>query len=823
MIKCFLSHSSQDKESYVRKVATKLRREIRIFDEETFEAGMSPSEEILNGLDTTSLFVIFISDAALSSEWVQQELKIAKDKVAEGLIDRIYPIIIDDKITFTDSRIPLWMKNGFNIQHIKQPKVAARKINARLRELSWKTHPTLKEREKIFVGRNDQISKVEQRFDDFSKVIPTVFIASGLTSIGRKSFMKNALIKANAIRESYEFPLISFEPHDSIEDFILKTDDLGLTSEINIKDLLITSIEDKIKIATKLILEIIQEQERIMIEDRGAIIQHDGEIVDWFNSIIDNIKDKDFLTFCIASKFRANRRVAINKPQYYMEEIPELDKTERSGLLYRYSNYKKIDMERTDLLFFSNLLTGYPEQVIFTVDTISESSVFEAKRNSHFIQEYATDKAKTIIDNLSSDTHQLNFLYFLSRFEFISFEFLFDLVSEEEYYPILNSFLQHCICERLGSTGDYIRVNEIVRDFIARSMFGLADEFSELLKQHVVDFMKNYSDEKSDISDYIFSIQEALKSGIEIDSRLLVPSYFVKTIKSLYERGGSSNYREAIKLSDRVLLNEDYLHEKIINHIRFIKCQALARLRDGDFFAEVKMVSEPESSFLHGFFFRISGNQERAIASYTRVLNKKPNDYRAKSELILVYMQSDEHDLAYDLARDLYNRIPNNPINANNYLSCLFHKDKNTVDINIVNDILEKLKANLSDRSQEMYCSAKAKTLAKFENKVDEAFQIIDEGIKKYPKVKYPVLTLCDLAFQYRRIDKFEEAIRILDATESKNSQTYLSYIRNKAIYLTLIGKHSDGISLARQELVGIRHESMVKFYELLKQLAIKW
>ena len=80
--------------------------------------------------------------------------------------------------------------------------------------------------------------------------------------------------------------------------------------------------------------------------------------------------------------------------------------------------------------------------------------------------------------------------------------------------------------------------------------------------------------------------------------------------------------REAIKLSDRVLLNEDYLHEKIINHIRFIKCQALARLRDGDFFAEVKMVSEPESSFLHGFFFRISGNQERAIASYTRVLNK---------------------------------------------------------------------------------------------------------------------------------------------------------------------------------------------------------
>lgn len=126
MIKCFLSHSSRDKE-FVRTVASGLRKETRIFDEQTFEKGMSPAEEIISGLDDTSLFVLFLSDSALNSDWVKEEIKLAKTKIDEGNIQRIYPIIIDDKIDYTDDRIPLWMKDGFNIQPIKKARVAVRK------------------------------------------------------------------------------------------------------------------------------------------------------------------------------------------------------------------------------------------------------------------------------------------------------------------------------------------------------------------------------------------------------------------------------------------------------------------------------------------------------------------------------------------------------------------------------------------------------------------------------------------------------------------------------------------------------------------------
>ena len=237
MIKCFLSHSSSDKERYVRIVKNLLRTGSIIYDEDTFEAGMSPSEEIINGLDETSIFVIFISESALESRWVRDELFIAKTKVDSGKIDRIYPIIIDESITFEDKRIPEWMKEGFNIQHIRQPKVAARKINSRIRELTWKNHPTLKEREKIFVGRNEKIQHVEERFDDYDNEPPLVFIASGLNSIGRKSFIRHSLKKSNVIRDSYEFPQVSMDESDSIEDFILKINDLGFTDQIKTEDL----------------------------------------------------------------------------------------------------------------------------------------------------------------------------------------------------------------------------------------------------------------------------------------------------------------------------------------------------------------------------------------------------------------------------------------------------------------------------------------------------------------------------------------------------------------------------------------------------------
>lgn len=159
-------------------------------------------------------------------------------------------------------------------------------------------------------------------------------------------------------------------------------------------------------------------------------------------------------------------------------------------------------------------------------------------------------------------------------------------------------------------------------------------------------------------------------------------------------------------------------------------------------FNAVRDVSEPEYSFLHGFYYRITRQRPKAIESYMRVLRQRPSDYRSKSELVLLYLQNDEHELALGLAKEVYERQKNNPINANNYLNCLFYKDDANIEPGLVEEILERLHSNQAQRAQEMYCSAKAKALAQFENKVEEAFELIEKGIVDFPDIKYPVLTL---------------------------------------------------------------------------------
>lgn len=145
------------------------------------------------------------------------------------------------------------------------------------------------------------------------------------------------------------------------------------------------------------------------------------------------------------------------------------------------------------------------------------------------------------------------------------------------------------VCDQLGVNNDYIRVNQVIQDYISRSKFGTTSEYDTILSEHIKKFIEEYTDDNRDISDYIFSIQEAIKAGKDVDNRVLVPSYFVKTIRSLYEKGGSANYKEAVRLTDQILSNSQYMHSSVINHILFMKCQSLARLHDREFLMRLGM------------------------------------------------------------------------------------------------------------------------------------------------------------------------------------------------------------------------------------------
>ena len=94
MDKVFLSHSSVDK-PYVEYIAEQFGKDRCVYDAMCFEAGMNNLDEIFKGIGESGIFVVFISNASLESQWVKRELAIAEELLYHdpSKLSQIFPML----------------------------------------------------------------------------------------------------------------------------------------------------------------------------------------------------------------------------------------------------------------------------------------------------------------------------------------------------------------------------------------------------------------------------------------------------------------------------------------------------------------------------------------------------------------------------------------------------------------------------------------------------------------------------------------------------------------------------------------------------------
>lgn len=828
MKKIFLSHSSKDKKRYVDFVADYLVKEIGehkvIYDKLTFEEGMKSIDEIITGLDQTDIFVIFLSNSALESDWVKLELNKAFELEKSGNLNKIYPLIIDDNLNYENIKIPEWLSNDYNLKPVKRPTVAARRIVQKLREITWSFHPKIKSRESFFVGRNELVSILETRLDSLDMMSPVSLIASGITAIGRKSFLENCLKKANIVKYSHRFPVILLDSHQSIEDFIIKVYDLGLNSERSIENLLRMTIEEKIELAIELIKEIQESKEIIFIRDRGCIVTPDREISGWFFAILERLQPLGRICFCITTIFRLHNPTINRKELVYVIDVPELTPSERGGLLKRYSLLEEQELERDDLSFFTAILNGYPEQVFFTVDLIKDRGLPYVRRNPDLIVEYTTEKVQILLKEYADDEESLNFLYLLSRFEFVSFDVLFDIIKEEpNYFEILEQFISKAICETSGANNEYIRVNDAIKDYVTRLKPILPEKFRQALQNHLERFLETYETEEKDVSDVLFSMKEALIQKKDINERLLIPSHYLKTMKEIYDKG--ERYDEVANLADIVLRKSSFMDQRIQFEIQYYLCSSLARTKNPRFLEEVQKIQGHEHDFLMGFYYRISGNTVAALDRLNKALSRKENFSRAKRELVIVYLNIDEFDTAYEIAKQNYenDKNKNNAYHIQAYFQCLSNMNTASISQEEKKKKLQELIFNIekikSEKAEGIYHEMQAEYMAIYENDHDKAISMLDYAIKKYKDNMYPLFTKFRISEKLDLHDTMKECIEEMDNKISKRSKFHNLYLKNKAIYLAHIGNNEaiSTISLLKNYPETARNRILQKIEKLLQ------
>ena len=819
MIRAFLSHSSKDKESYVRNVAKWLGKDNIIYDELTFEEGEKPLDEILKGLAATELFVLFLSSSALKSDWVQTEIVHAKELLDTSNISKIFPIIIEDGLTYDDVRIPDWLRENYNLKPIKRAQVAAKRIIHKLRELSWSKHPELKKRQNLFVGRNDKQEEFEQRIHDFDTKKPSVIIATGLAGVGRRTFLHKALYKTNITECSHKPSSIFLDRSVSIEDFILKLNDLGLKDfGTRLLNLTTTPIEEKISMIHEIMDAAYESKEIIYMLDDGCIVNYERKISGWFEDTIVNYHNNDFPIFCIAAKYFVNFKSRPRNSAYYFVELNELNPNERKRLLTQLLELYKVNLSATDFLSVFNLLSGLPDQIMYAVDLIKEDNISKIVDKLPILTEYNNDKAAVVLQKYEKNDEMLEFIRLLAQFEIMSSDFIFSIVSEEIYYPMLEELAAEHVCELIGVDGEIVRLNDIIRDYIKRNKLKLNPVFESDIKSHVHSLVTSDEVFQRDSSEYIYSISEALKNGTFIDDSLLIPSHYLRCMKDLYYSKG--NLEKIIELAYIILQKKEHMDTGVEQDIRYYLCLALAKKKDKRLLNEVQAIKGDEHAFLLGFYYRLCGRYDDALVQFNKTVNARFVGARSKREIVQVYVQIEEYDKASAYAKRNYEDFRGNQFHTQAYFNCLINCENPKEHKFELQKLIANFRSIGSEQSNEMADISEATFAAKIDNDRTKAIDLIGDTIYRYPDNHYPLLAYCDIALKYSDKEMLTDGINKLERLFKNKNISSRTINRYKAFSSALTGDIDGAFLLIERDIARYPQDSREKIKQRLRSCA---
>lgn len=761
MAKVFLSHSSDDKEWYVNIVYKKLVKMLGadsvVIDNMAFQEGRKTVEEICYHLNTTDLFVIFLSDKALNSLWVQEEIKEVESRLVEEKKKyQICPMIIDDIVKYDDYRIPRWMQKEYNIQRICSQTKAANIIRQRMMEIAYEKHPRIKERDLLFVGRNEYVRNFEERMDDFEKETPVVAIASGLEGSGRKSFLKHSLFKSNVVKDTFPFSYIVLRSDESIEDCILKLYDLGfiINTDITIELVASLDMEKKINILKELIEQLQKDKAIIFIIDDGCIVNHEGEMAEWFQQTIEDSKIESKITLLLVCKFRYFDKKFENE-RVYNVALPELDIKERNGLLKRYLEFENIELDIEKIKIVSNLLTGFPEQVFFTVAMIENRGWKYFYDNINDVVNYSDQRAAIMMQDIRENQEVMEFLALLASFDYVSVSYIMSIVSDlPKYMQYINELYNRGICEYVGVMREYIRVNDTVKNYIQRSEYKISEIHKRKLRENVQSIVNDIDDRDYNIPELLHSLKTSLINGDEIDDKYIIPSIYLKTMNELYNSGRNN---EVIQFADKAIQNSTFMDKRIVFEIRYLLCSALAKLRKERFKSEVMNIDGADHEFLFGFYYRQIGKFDKALERINKSLNLRENFSKAKREKVQIYIGMQDYESALELARLNYENYKDNPYHMQAYFTCVIKSETVKNKKEILKELIENMEIIGSKISKELTLRFKAQYEAFIKNDYDEAIQYIDRAIEMNDNIHYARLVKFDIADRFDDIEKMQE------------------------------------------------------------------
>ena len=180
-MRAFLCHSSKDK-GFVDNTADLMRPGTYELDSQTFDAGLVNSAAIIQALERSDLFCLFLSTQSVRAPYVEFETLLGIEFFARGKIERFVAICLDEK-AFDQATANVQFFNI--IRKCFTPEQAARFIQGQLISATTaggaQAHP--------FIGREAEL--LEGQVNDHARPLSKAIYVSGNFGSGRRTLAQS--------------------------------------------------------------------------------------------------------------------------------------------------------------------------------------------------------------------------------------------------------------------------------------------------------------------------------------------------------------------------------------------------------------------------------------------------------------------------------------------------------------------------------------------------------------------------------------------------------------------------------------------------------
>lgn len=609
-MKAFLSHSSLDKE-IVRTIAKELGRQYCIYDEFHFTNGREFKKSIEDGLEESSIFILFASMNSQESLWVQFEIEEAWYKKLYKNLSKALVYIVDEELRI-DS-LPNWLTRTL-IKREKSPKIIARDIRHHLDKLLMERNAP------YFVGRSSTTEELEQYLMPLDgSQAPKVLFITGLPGIGRRTFIKKAMPSIYGFNKFIE---IEINDGDNIKDICIKIADYvepytnldafkNIIKEIrdNDESSAVTRIISNLK-------KIVSIGELPIFLDSNGLLNNDGYIYDYVKQILINISPQDDIYLVFISHRRPQFTSGVNVP---ILQIFPLKNSDTKRLLTILANRNNVKINSLQIEELSEYVAGYPPAAYFSIQQARTYGIELVMNDKSRLMQFRTTIFLRHFAEISLNKTEKDILRLLATFNPLPFEVILNTVDIE--INILQSILIKMIDLSFVNISDagYYKIASPIADPAIHAFDFPSSEENDKTAKNLSAYIEKHNEEIShlELSRVLFKAAQLSKNTNLSESAVHLASDLILLTETLYH---SRNYESVIE-TGLIALSERPNCESARQYV----IKAYIKLEKYDYaenqIQELKKVSSlRDIYYLNGFLERNRNNFGSAIDYYEKSL-----------------------------------------------------------------------------------------------------------------------------------------------------------------------------------------------------------